>query len=58
MTSFWRENDVTVKYLYIAYEKHVCRHDDITFCPTVFENLNLASSYKGLSSHQIWFSFG
>ena len=44
-----------VKYLYIAYRKCILRHYDVTFCPIFFENVNLFSSYDGLSSHQIWF---
>ena len=33
MTSFSRQNDVKVKYLYIAYRKCLLRHYDVTFCP-------------------------
>ena len=35
MTSFWRQNDVKVKFIYIAFEKCVWRH----FLPRIFKNL-------------------
>ena len=33
-TSFWRQNDVKVKYPYIACRKCIWRHYDVTFCST------------------------
>ena len=40
----------------MACRKCISRHYDVTFVSTFFENLNLYSSYEGLSPHQIWFN--
>ena len=53
--SFLRQNDVKVKYHKSPVEN---AYDVIMVSPFVqfFENINISSSYKGLSSHQIWFN--
>ena len=57
MTSFWRQNNVKVKYIYIACRKCIWCYYDLTFCPIFFLKRQFAFfSWWTTRPQQIWFN--